>query len=320
MSNKVNLDSISWNITNYCLSNCKYCQLWNGERWDIDNELTLSEIEKNFLSDPAVKGLKTLHITGGSPYLSPRFIGITKLVGQYLPNVPVNSPIEGLFPRLYERVFTRVLKYLPQYRVDLALEGADKETHEKMRPGSWESLWDTKRRLTDLGMKLQFEMSIYPENYKQIEDVWALADGKLYINFGRYSYRFGNQKDGIMHQSEEFVEAVEDQLKKIGWLKLRPWNQQKWDLQKAMWQGKKVRWDCQYGLKAVDVDPIGQVYPCLMYPGKPSGSLKRSSLSTILSSRSHDYNLHKVKRKVCQDKPGNCPFTCGLYFENIRVE
>ena len=49
---KIDLKDISLNLTNYCLASCKYCTLHNPKNWDLDNEISLSQLETNLLSDP----------------------------------------------------------------------------------------------------------------------------------------------------------------------------------------------------------------------------------------------------------------------------
>jgi radical SAM protein with 4Fe4S-binding SPASM domain len=243
------------------------------------------------------------------------------MIREYLPaDVRVNSPLEGMFPALVARVFERALQILPQYRVDLAIEGADRMTHEKVRPGSWDTTWETAKVLDKLNISWQWEMTIYPENYHQIANVYSLTGGNVYINFGRYSTRFGNQTQGLnMWPDQAQLDVIEDQLTTTGWLTKRPANEQKWRLQRAMWEGKKVRWDCGYGRNSIDVQPNGDVYPCLQYPaGMVMGSLKHMPLHIILTSAKARLVTEDIARHKCQTGPG-CPFTLCLWADNINI-
>lgn len=318
---EIDLRDIGFNISNYCLGSCKHCTLWKQVNWHLDEQVNLRQIEHNLLADPLLDHLTTIHLTGGSPYLQPKFIPLCKLISEYHPNVPVNSPLEGLFPRLYERVFQRVLKYIPHYRVDLALEGASQGTHEKIRgKGSWEPVWETLTRLKNLGMSIQFEMTVYHENYNEIVAVAELAKTHnvgLYINFGRYSRRFGHSTDGIMKVPEKMVYSIEEQLVDIGWLGARPLNQQKWKIQKAMWLGKKVSFDCLMGIESIDIQPQGEVYPCLMYPENMGlGNIKEASITELSQQPQWQQQLEKVAEKRCQP----CPFTCVLHIRNLVIK
>ena len=316
MKPKMNLRDISLNLTNYCLSQCKYCTLWQSKHWELDNEMKIEHIDKNLLSDPMLDDLTTIHITGGSPYLSPKFIPVCKLISKHHSDVPVNSPLEGMFPNLYYKLFKKIIMFLPQYRVDLALEGANRETHNKIRPESWHTVWQTYDLLKNI-MPVQFEMTVYPENYKEILDVWNMVDGNLYINFGRFSKRFGNERDGVMNLPEDFIYKIEDQLKETGWLKKRKLNEQKWMLQKALYMGKKVIYDCEFGIKSIDIHPSGRVYPCLMYPTDFSlGSIQNQSITEISQSKRYFTQIKRISDHECIP----CPFTCGIWMKNVVAE
>lgn len=314
------LKDISWNLTNYCLGKCKYCLLWQDKNWRIADELTVKQAEENLLMDSKLDDLTTIHLTGGSPYLSSKFLDVCKLIREYHEGVPVNSPLEGLFPQLYERLFEKVLKWIPEYRVDLALEGAEKKTHEKIRGrDSWVPVLDTFHRLKALGMNIQFEMTIYQENYQDIKAVKEMANHYgvgLYINFGRLSRRFGNVSDGFLEARRDMVDVIEDQLYDIGWFDERILNKQKWILQKANWLGEHVEFDCLMGLRSIDIDPWGNVYPCLMYPeGESFGSLKEFTVSELLTSEKSKEIFDHINARTCQP----CPFTCVLHIENLKV-
>ena len=325
MSEKINLQDLSFNLSNYCLGACKYCTLWQKKHWKLSEELNLNEIELLF-SDPILDGLKTIHITGGAPMLSPKFIGLVDILYEYHRNCPINSPVSGAYPEVMRRLMGYTVRKLPQYRLNVALEGATKQMHEKIRgPNSWDSLWQTVEIIDDLGCNWRFNFSLYPENYREIRKVKEIADKwgvNLYINFGRFSFRFGNEKDGIMYVPQEEIEFLDPALKDIGWLKERRLNKQKWILQKVFWERKKVRFECLAGHESLDVDPWGNVYPCLMYPQELKfGNIREFDDSTPLTSI---WGQESVKQKLQEIITGecskSCPFTCALRIRNITID
>jgi len=315
-----------------CLASCKYCQLHNPKFWRLNEEMGINDIERLF-NDPLLKDLKTIHLTGGSPYISPKFYATCEILSRTHPHVPVNSPCEGLYPFLLERLFRRIIKLLPQYRLGLSIDGPEEETHESVRgKGTWYPMVLTYTKLNNIGVDMRLEMTVYRENYEYIYDTYKLSKRwkiPFYLNFGRWSKRFGNEKDDVQHYDymEKVVKRIEEQINQFGWLDERPLNADKWKVQKAMMLGQKVTWDCAYGKKAIDVDPYGFVYPCLMYPEEMAfGNFKdrmfvdepdKVTLAYLLSGTNKAKEImERIRNKQCQP----CPFTCCLHWSNIKVE
>ena len=326
------IDDISLNLSNYCLGRCRYCQLHNPKFWKLENEMTLEDLD-NLFHDPMLQHLKTIHITGGEPFLSPKILGLVDIIAETHPDVPVNSPISGLYPYLTYNLAERIQKKLPQYRYNVALEGPNREIHEKIRgKETWNPLWETLFFLKEkLDCNVRVNMTVYSENYKYIVDTHDLAeysDLELYINFGRFSKRFGNVKDGFMgipkSSRKEIVQQIEDQLNEIGWINKRPLNTQKWILQKAGWLGQKVKWTCLMGERSIDVDPYGDVWCCLMNPEIGwLGNIKRInikgekvSLTSILNRKHTTDILEEIRNGECQP----CSFTCSLKIKDYEID
>ena len=319
---EVKIRDLSYNISNYCLGSCINCTLWQSKFWHLDNEMKLEQIHNNFISDSALDHLTTIHITGGAPMLSPKFLQVCKMIKEYHGDVPINSPISGLYPEIMRIIMSKVVKWLPQYRLNIAVEGATKEIHEKIRgKDTWNPLWKTVEYMRKLGVNFRFNFTTYPQNYRDMIKVKTLANDwevGLYVNFGRFSKRFGHDVDSIgPHVTTEYIQEIERMLNKIGWLRERVLNEQRWILQKAFWEGKKVRFQCRGGHESIDVNPYGIVYPCLMYPEQyQMGNLKYQTLSQIYN----DENTLKTLKEIYSGKCSiDCPFTCALRIDNVRI-
>lgn len=321
---KPHIEDLSLNISNYCLGFCKYCQLHNPKFWGLRNEMSLVDLN-NLFHDPLLKNLKTIHVTGGSPFLSPKMLGLVDILAETHPDVPVNSPISGLYPYLMKNLARRIKRKLPQWRYNLAVEGPDGNIHEMIRgKNTWNPAMLTCTFLKELGCNVRWNMTVYPENYNYITETYYFAKDngmELYVNFGRFSRRFGHERNGVypipLLPLINFVDEIEKQLLEIGWFKRRPLNLQKWKLQRALWLGQDVEWTCLMGERSIDVDPYGTVYACLMYPQKGRlGNIKSDSLSNIFNYPHIEQTLKNIRNGVCQP----CPFTCALKIKDFTID
>ena len=323
MTPEIKIRDLSYNISNYCLSSCKNCTLWQEKHWNLDKEMPLRVIHDNFISDPILDHLTTIHITGGAPMLSPKFLSVCQMISEYHGDVPINSPVSGLYPEVMRIIMDKVVKILPQYRLNIALEGITKEIHERIRgKGTWFPLWQTVDYMNGLGVNYRFNFTIYPDNLHELREVAehvAHSDKDLYVNFGRYSKRFGHGIDSIGPKvSPEYIQKIEEIITDIGWLKKRKLNEQRWILQKAFWEGKKVEFQCRGGYESIDVSPYGIVYPCLMYPQQYKlGNLNHETLTHIFDKQRTKKLLGKVWDGKCSI---DCPFTCALRIDNVRID
>jgi len=317
---KVKLRDISYNLTWYCLASCKYCSICRQQELvHLDEELAVTQIEKLF-SDPILDYLTTIHITGGEPSLTPKMFYLVDILAKYHQDVPMNTPISGLYPYLMERLWIHIHKKIPQFRCDLAVEGPTKEVHERVRGiDTWEPAMLTLEKLKKIGVPMQFEMTVYKENHPYIVDTYNFAMKNkvgFYLNFGRWSRRFGHSTDGFIFPSEEEQKVIWEQVDQIGWKNWRPLNKQKYELQKAYWARKDIHFDCLMGLRSIDVNPFGDVYPCLMYPkGMCLGNIKTKTLSEMFASEDVKQILERIKKRTCQP----CPFTCVVHAKNLKV-
>lgn len=327
MTPKTDFKDLSFNISNYCIATCRYCTLWRPENWRLDEEMKLRYIEA-FLADPILDGLVTIHLTGGEPYLSPKILPIVGLLYDYHQDVPINLPSNGLYPQLIYRIMSWVIRKLPQWRVNVNIEGSNKRIHELIRGrGSWKPVWETVRLLKSIGVNLVSNMSIYRENYRYIKETKELVEShglKFYLNFGRFSRRFGNAKDAIMwyEETEPMIRKIEEQLNDIGWLKERRLNLQKWMIQKAFWRGQKVHFNCLAGIEGIDIYPNGDVYPCLIYPqdyrfGNIQEVPLKNPLTTIMGTEHSRRLQERIHRGDCSS---TCPFTCQLRLRNLTID
>lgn len=291
-------------ITNFCLGSCVYCNLHTLCAFDYDKETSVKDIE-NLLTDSYLDGMENIHLTGGEPILSPKLWPVCKLIEKYHPNVRVNIPVSGFFPYATYRYIDRIHKFLPQIRVDISLDSTSKSIHEKTRgKGSFEPLMKTIQLLKMIkGLSLQLQLTLMETNYTEIRTVQNFArkmDMGFYLCFPRFGTRFAHTEDKSYKHGKKFIEEIDRQIRS-GWCKIRPLNQQIWTCQRAIWEGKKVYHDCAMGLKSIDIDPQGNVYPCMCYyKHQRFGNIKVQSLTDMLESRRAISILRDIEKRRCQ--------------------
>lgn len=321
------IEDISYTLTEYCPGPCRYCSIWRlEERKEL--ELTRAELDSVFSSK--YLDLKKVHITGGEPHLSDTYFTAVDSLYSYHKDVVIDSPVTGWFPERHEEVARYVLRHIPVYRLDISLDG-DRETNAKIRlhKDGFDKSVETVKRLGKIkGVALRLQFTIYKENYHLIE--WAYNFAKelgvgLYIGYGRYNpERYKNKTDNLTKQelgresfiwTDEELREIDRQLVSIGYDKGR--YASKYFLQKAFFDGRKVDFNCFMGSRNIDIDPYGNIYPCLMWLKKlHMGNIREAgSLDRLLESEKALKVIDAIKNKACHDE---CLYTCANKMEVIR--
>lgn len=298
------INDLLLSITNFCHGSCAYCNLKSLHGFFNDREIDVLDMER-LLIDPYLDNLKNIHITGGEPVLSPKLWELSHLIKDHHPDIRVNMPISGFFPYVTYRYLKRILPIIPQLRIDISVDGTSKKVHEKTRgEGSWEPLNKTIELLRSMdGLKLQFQLTLMESNVEEITKIreWGESmDIGFYLCFPRFGTRFGHSEDKSHEHTEQFIEKVNEQIKD-GWCKIRPLNAQIWETQKAIWRNQPVYHDCYMGLKSIDIDPYGNVYPCMVYNKEQTfGNIKMNPLHHILEKEKTREILQRIKNRKCQ--------------------
>ena len=323
--NRYKIEDISYTVTEYCPGPCRYCSMWKLED-KRDKELTQTELDSIFSSK--YLDLKKVHITGGEPHLSDTYIKAVDSIYKFHNDVVIDSPITGWFPDRHEEIAKYVLKKFPLYRLDISLDG-DEETNAKIRlhkDGFKKSIQTIERLKKLKGVILRLQFTIYKENYHLIEWMYNFAKELgvgLYIGYGRYNpERYRNKKDNLTKKelskddfiwSEEELAEIDRQLRNIGYHKSR--YESKYLLQKAVFNGEDIKFNCYMGARNIDIDPYGNVYPCLLWlPYLKFGNIKEEgSFDKVLEKGVKV--LDKIENGVCHK---DCLYTCANKCEIIE--
>ncbi len=319
------IEDISYTVTEYCPGPCRYCSIWKLED-KRKEELTEEELDSIFSSN--YLDLKKVHITGGEPHLSDTYIKAVDSIYKFHKDIIIDSPITGWFPERHVEIAKYVLSKVPIYRLDISFDG-DESTYSKIRlhKRGYEKVLKTIERLKEIkGVVLRLQFTIYKENFHLIEWVYNFAKKLgvgLYIGYGRYNpSRFRNEVDNLTQKTlskEDFLfsrqelEEIDRQLRAIGYHKGR--YASKYFLQKAIFENKRIDFNCYMGARSIDIDPYGNVYPCLLWlPYLKMGNIRTArSLDRVLENSRNI--LTKIENKECHP---DCLYTCANKCELIE--
>lgn len=320
-----NIEDISYTITEFCPGPCRYCSIWRLPK-RMDEEFTVKEMESIFTSK--YLNLKKVHITGGEPHLTDNYFRAIDVISKYYPDTVIDSPITGWFPDRHEEIAKYALKKMNLIRLDISIDG-DEETNAKIRlhkDGFKKSLETIERLKKIKGVVLRVQFTIYKENLHLIEWIYNFAKKLgvgLYIGYGRYNPdRYRNKKDNLTNKelsqddfifSDEELALIDKQLINIGYDKSR--YASKYILQKAVFEGKKIDFNCYMGARSIDIDPYGNVYPCLLWlPYLKFGNIREAgSFDKVLESGVAI--LGKIENKECHK---DCLYTCANKCEIVN--
>ncbi|WP_084417453.1 radical SAM/SPASM domain-containing protein [Chrysiogenes arsenatis] len=320
------IEDISYTITEFCPGPCRYCSMWKLPDRQAE-ELNTREIDSIFSSQ--YLDLKKIHLTGGEPHMSDTYLRVVDSVHTFHPDVIIDSPITGWFPDRHEEIARYVLRKSPLIRLDISLDG-DEATHSKIRlhkDGFHKSLETIERLKKIPGVVLRFQFTIYRENLHLIEWVYNFAKQLgigLYLGYGRFNpERYRNKTDNLTQNAlsrESFVfskdelQEIDRQLRTIGYHSGR--YASKYLLQKAVFDGKNIEFNCYMGSRNIDIDPYGNLYPCLLWlPYLKIGNIREAGgfSSALETPQAHEV-LAKISQKECQP---DCLYTCANKCELI---
>ena len=325
MKNPYKIEDISYTITEHCPGKCRYCSIWKlPDR--RKEELTSDELDKIFSSK--YLDLKKVHITGGEPHLTDTYIKAVDSLYKFHKDIPIDTPITGWYPDRHVEIAKYVLKKCPIYRLDISFDG-DEKTYPKIRlhKNGHEKALETVEKLKKIkGVVVRLQFTIYKENLHLIEWVYNFAKKLgvgLYIGYGRFNpERFKNEIDNLTGEplkkenfifSKEELDEIDGQLRAIGYHTSR--YASKYLLQKAVFEGKKIDFNCYMGIRNIDIDPYGNIYPCLLWlPYLKMGNIReQGSLDKVLEDGVRV--LEKIKNKECHK---DCLYTCANKCELIN--
>ncbi len=158
-------------ITYNCNSRCVMCDIWKMEPHE------LMKVD-DFKRLPTT--LRDVNISGGEPFLHKDIVAIVRTVRERLPKARIVISSNGFSTKLIETRITEILKYVPDVRVGISIDGMQ-EMHDKIRgiPNGFNKCMDTVDMLKRVGVKnIRLAFTITTVNVDHFSKVYDLARQK----------------------------------------------------------------------------------------------------------------------------------------------
>ena len=169
---------MSWNITRECNMKCSHCYI-NATDRKLDNELTTQEA-KNLMDQIYQVSRPLLILSGGEPLLRP---DIYELI-RYGSKIGLKMGL-GSNGSLIDEAAAKKLKEAGIATVSISLDSNIPAQHDEFRgvPGAWEKAVEACKALRRNNVLVQVNTTLTQQNYSQIDDIMALAEGIGVENF-----------------------------------------------------------------------------------------------------------------------------------------
>jgi len=292
---------LHFNVTYQCNLRCKMCNVWKRYKKDkvkLKEELSLEEIREFFQNNKGfLSKLKSIGLTGGEPFLRPDLVEIVRSTHSILPQAQVGIQTNGFLPDIIRKRLKEIQSFYPEISLAVSLDGTE-ETHDRVRgvKRTYKKALSTIKYAKELGIEsITVGMTLTSYNYHEILDVYRIAE-KYHCEFSCFPAEAGTRYSNIGESyefSEEEKKKVVEELKEFGYHYYM-------DNLRLFWEGKKKRrtLPCYSGYTSLDLDPYGNVRPCVLLPDV-FGNVKEEPLRKMLYSQKAKRIKKKIKRCSC---------------------
>lgn len=314
-------------VTYRCNGRCKTCGIWKISEPD-KGVMSLNEIQEIFSANSILlKGLESIQLTGGEPFLREDLVDIIEVIHDLSPTCFVWLPTNGLTPSLVKGTISQIFDRMKDISVgvSVSLDGIE-EVHDEQRglAGSYKRALKTLSNLSAIrydfqSLRLSIGMTLTPFNSHQISDVYKVS--KLMgagfsvrpVNFSNIYYRnrsYNENKEYTLNLATVFRDIVKENVRESGYIKTAALI---YYLQGALDYIRKPNsrsLHCHAASESIFIDPYGDVYPCIMMDFK-LGNLRRQGLDDILISD----RAYKARELIDKLNCPKCWVECEVYRE-----
>lgn len=306
-------------VTYRCNSRCQNCNIWQKEPED---ELTLTEIIKFFtVNRDLLKGVKSIQLTGGEPFLRDDLPQIAATITKTIPRCMIWIPTNGLDP---DRVKDHVLKMVNdgvKLGVSVSLDGiASINDNIRGVTGSYKLARKTLSSLSTIKkaqprLNLSVGLTLTPENLREAPIIQRIA----YNNGADFSFRPVNRSDFYYNnvQSESLdPDTLASVLKSIAYNavtnkgRIKSLTTLRYIQGVYQYLSKGRVLPCTAGSNSFFLDPTGNIYPCLVMDHK-LGNIREEPFESIWESE----KAMEARDLVTNLKCPTCWLECEAYRE-----
>ncbi len=291
------LHAVTLELTYRCNLDCFFCyndRNFQGEPLSFDQYQTLFE-------DLASMQTLSLMFTGGEPMVHPRFFDLGVLAREMGFLVRVRTNGHTLTPKLARRLHDEVDPHV----VEMSLHGATAQTHDRQTrvPGSFKQLIANIKGMKELSLRQRLVCTPTSWNEHEIDEMVALTRS-LDVSFGWQGPVAPRDDGDTTPLSIQPSQSAWDRIKAIGTANASEDHTPNCDSPSS----KEIDRVCGVGTMGVDVDPYGNVYPC-MHLKRAVGNLHEQGMKEIwygqkgASTLAQAEQLSRDAAKNFKDKP-----------------
>jgi radical SAM protein with 4Fe4S-binding SPASM domain len=310
------LDVAYLEVTNQCNLQCVHCYKTAGE--SLPEELTTEEWY-SVIDELKALGVMTVAITGGEPFMRDDLFDILKYIANS--TIGINLLTNGT---LVTPADIETLKEIGPEKVIVSLDGATRNTHEKIRGEStFDKTVKTIAMLTENGLPVRSNTVIYTGNIAEIEKIieMLLGLGVQEMVFDRFmSTGRGKEHEGLIPP----LEVGEDLSKIFSTYESRSAQNIQLKFSGDIEEHGLPYSYCGIGTSMITIKADGHVVLCpvLSSPRFTAGTIREDSLKEVwlhhpLFKPFRDCTLDDMACKTCPSKDeckGGCKARVFQYF------
>lgn len=229
--------------------------------------MTVDDIKKLPLT------LEDVNISGGEPFLHKDIVEIAKTIRERLPNARIVISSNGFATDLIRTRITEILKYIPDIRIAISIDGMQKLHDETRRiPDGFNKIMRTLDMLKEVGVKsIRIAFTVMTHNVSDLPNVYDLSREKGV----EFTMAFAQSSDFYFGAKQNFENPDQTLLKKgfahVIKNELKSWHPKRWaraffayGLYKFATTGEQPL-NSRAGTDFFYLDPKGNIYPSVVH-------------------------------------------------------
>lgn len=314
-------------LTKRCNSKCIMCNIWKEK--DFRKELTLKDYDGLF-SDPFLKGIDSITISGGEAMLSPILLEFFRLAVEKLPKlkhmaIATNAINYGLTSAKIHKIVDFLKDKSINLYVQISLDGF-KDEHDAIRgvKGSYENATETMRLLARLRKK-------HPFLKYHINSVVQEVNLDRFDKFHEYISRKGISRifSGVIesegyYKNNNLVKRVDKKkiIQLLDNMSRREGRSNKFFIEslKRVYSGKDRVCGCMMGESILFIESDGKVCMCMNTENIPFGNIRKESLRDIWFSEENKIKRQKIREQYCRKCVANCSVNDYLFIKDMLTK
>jgi radical SAM protein with 4Fe4S-binding SPASM domain len=299
--------TIKWEITRGCNLKCKHCYARAGKT--LKNELNTEEIKK-LLDRLDEIGTISLHFTGGEPFVRKDFLDILEHANRHNFSITILTNAT-----LIDRDLANKLSRINIHSVQVSLDGAKSETHDKIRgiAGAFDLTIRGIKNLIENEIKVSIATTFSKNNINEVEEIYELTKklGASSFLFG-FVFPVGRGKDNFKSLCLSWEEMRK--IQKVLVNKARKNKDFPVYIDEAIGMLDKSKWRppiCKAGRIMIAITAEGNIVLCPMLPNVVLGNVRKDDILEIWKNSPMLNYIRNIKniKGYCSKCP-NLP-NCG---------